>query len=99
MRNGMDVTIKPDGSVLFYGVENTPAGNIHTDRLTWEALEHRVATTPVLRQLYTRPFLEVIAPLAGDDAMARLVKQANNPYWLVKQMARHPGLLERMAAA
>ena len=99
MGNGMDVTIKPDGSVLFYGIENIPVGNIHSDRLTWAMLATQVADTPAIRRLYTWPFADVIAPLAQDETMARLVKQTNNPYWLLKQLALHPGLLERIGAA
>lgn len=98
MRNGLDVTIKPDGSVLFYGLENIPLGNIHRDRLTWHDLERHVSSTPLVRQLYTTPFLDVLSRIDGVESVSKLVGKTNNPYWLVKELAKDPLLLERMAA-
>lgn len=96
--NGLDVTIKPNGDVFFYGIEHVVLGNIHTDGIGWEALLARAADTPLIRALYTRPFAELMARLPNDTRTQSILREANNPYWVVKALARHDGLLDRMIA-
>lgn len=97
--NGLDVTVKPNGDVFLYGIENVPLGNFHKDRISWAYLIDRVRDSPLARALYTRPFLDLIQPLSGDEVTQSILAEVNNPYWVVKAMARHDGLLERLIAA
>lgn len=94
--NGMDLTVKPNGDVFFYGIENERLGNIHFDRICWEDLARHVSETPLVRALYTRPFMDLINDSSKDQLVQSLIKKVNNPYWLVKEMANYDGLLEQM---
>ncbi len=94
--NGMDVTIKPNGDVFFYGIENERVGNFHIDEIDWEQLSRHVAQTPLIRALYTRPFIDLVDWLEDDELTQSILTTVNNPYWVVKAMTRHDGLLEKM---
>lgn len=97
--NGMDVTVKPNGDVYLYGIENQRLGNIHFDRFCWQRLAAHVQETPLVRALYTQPLTELLGRLGNTDLLRSIVAKANNPYWLVKELACHPGLLEQWEAA
>jgi hypothetical protein len=94
--NGLDLTVKPNGDVFFYGIETERQGNIHVDRISWEQLSLRVAETPLIRALYTQPFIDLLGRLQDDELAQSILTTVNNPYWVIKAMARHDGLLERM---
>jgi hypothetical protein len=94
--NGMDVTVKPDGNVYFYGVENRSVGNIHSDELNWEALSNHVTCTPLVKNLYTQPLADVLGQLSDQHLVRSIVEKANNPYWLIKEIGHHKGLLEEI---
>ncbi|WP_369070849.1 radical SAM protein [Burkholderia gladioli] len=99
LANGIDLTVKPDGDVFFYGIENERVGNIHIDRISWQGLSQHVAETPLIRALYTRPFIDLVSRLQEDQLTQSILTTVNNPYWVVKALARHGGLLERMIAS
>jgi len=96
--NGIDLTVKPNGDVFFYGIENEYLGNIHADRISWARLARHICETPLVRALYTQPFADLIGQLSDDRVAQSIIKEVNNPYWLIKKMANHEGLLERMIA-
>lgn len=96
--NGLDVTIKPNGDVFFYGIENKSLGNFHMDEIDWEQLSQHVAQTPLLFALYTRSFTDLVGQLEDDELTQSILTKVNNPYWVVKAMAHHDGLLEKMIA-
>ncbi|GAB3447160.1 4Fe-4S cluster-binding domain-containing protein [Insolitispirillum peregrinum] len=97
--NGIDLTMKPDGRVYLYGAENDLLGNIHHDEFTWDGLCQRIADTPLLRQLYTTPLQELLSRFDGDLTASRIISEANNPYWVVKELSQEPNLVERMIAS
>lgn len=94
--NGMDVTIKPSGDVYFYGIENILIGNIHSDQFSWGLLANYVAEIPLIYNLYTEPFMDLIGNLSDDDVAQTLIRKVNNPYWLIKELANYDGLLDQM---
>ncbi|HKM15630.1 MAG TPA: radical SAM protein [Marinospirillum sp.] len=94
--NGLDLTIKPNGDVFLYGLECERLGNIHFDSICWKNLELYVKETPLFKLLYTKPFTELINKISGDLRVPQLIKKVNNPYWLIKEMAHHDGLLENL---
>ena len=97
--NGMDITVKPNGDVHFYGAENILLGNIHSDVLSLELLAERLRSEPFLRALHTIPMREIFRKLSVDDAVGRLIKKANNPYWVFKRLIKdNPHLLEQVAS-
>lgn len=96
MKNGMDVTIKPNGAVYFYGIENICLGNIHVDQFSWNRFEERITGTPLIRDLYSRPFLDMVDNLSESEVAQELIRKANNPYWLIKELARHDDLLDKL---
>jgi hypothetical protein len=96
--NGMDVTVKPNGDVFFYGIESERLGNIHDDPLSWQRLSDQVTESPLVRALYTQPFMEIVNRLKDDERAQSILKRVNNPYWVIKAMARHDGMLDRMIA-
>ena len=59
----MDVTIKPDGSIFFYGIENIKLGNLNLDDIDWGDLEDHVKNNKLINNLYRIPFMDLIKPL------------------------------------
>ena len=100
MPNGMDITVKPNGDVHFYGAENILLGNIHSDVLSLELLAERLRSEPFLRALHTIPLRDILRMLSVDEAVGSLICKTNNPYWVFKRLVKdHPHLLEQVASA
>lgn len=97
--NGMDVTIKPNGDVYLYGIETQRLGNMHFDDLDWPRLEARLLHNPLALALYTQPLTELLRQLEQPDLVSSIIARVNNPYWLVKELANHDGLLQAWEAA
>ncbi|MGV8863215.1 MAG: radical SAM protein [Pseudomonas sp.] len=99
LANGMDVTIKPNGDVYLYGIETHRLGNLHFDRLDWQRLQAHLVRNPLARALYTQPLTELLSRLENTDLLHSIITRVNNPYWLVKELAGHDGLLQAWEAA
>lgn len=97
--NGMDVTIKPNGNVYLYGIENKLLGNIHVDQIDWQQLVTHVRETPLIRTLYTQPLFELLLRVENAEQLRAIVAKVNNPYWLIKELSSHAGLLEQWGDA
>ena len=91
--------MKPNGDLYLYGIENQRLGNIHFDRIDWQRLVTHVRETPLPRALYTQPLSELLGRLENTDLLRSIVAKANNPYWLIKELAGHAGLLEQWETA
>lgn len=99
MPNGMDITVKPNGDVHFYGAENILLGNIHSDVLSLELLAERLRSEPFLRALHTIPLREIFRKLSMDETAGSVIKKTNNPYWVFKRLGKdHPHLLEQVSS-
>ncbi len=81
---GLDVTINPEGDILFYGIEIHPFGNISNPDNTWDHLKSLVRTNPLLDSLYSLPFKEVLLKLASNPELKRKIEKINNPYWVIR---------------
>jgi len=99
LANGMDLTVKPNGDVYLYGIENQRLGNIHFDSVRWEHLASYVRETPLVRALYTQPLTDLLARFDNMEFVQSILAKANNPYWLVKEFSNHDGLLEQLVPA
>lgn len=99
LANGMDVTIKPNGDVYLYGIETHRLGNLHFDRLDWQRLQAHLVRNPLARALYTQPLTELLSRLENTDLLHSIITRVNNPYWLVKELAGHDGMLQAWEAA
>lgn len=97
--NGMDVTIKPNGDMYLYGIETQRLGNLHFDRLDWQRLQACLLRNPLARALYTQPLTELLSRLDNTDLLRSIITRVNNPYWLVKELASHDGLLQAWEAS
>ena len=97
--NGMDVTIKPNGDVYLYGIETQRLGNMHFDRLDWQQLQAHLVLNPLARALYTQPLTELLSRLENTELLRSIITRVNNPYWLVKELASHDGMLQAWEAA
>jgi hypothetical protein len=97
--NGMDITVKPNGDVHFYGAENILLGNIHSEVMSLELLAERLRSEPFLRALHTIPLREILQKLSVDEEVGRLINKTNNPYWVMKRLANdHSELMEQVAS-
>ena len=93
---GLDITVKPTGDVVFYGAEFRSFGDIHNDQPSIESLLAARETHPWLKALYRRPFLDCITSLCGDPEVERLVREVNNPYWVIRELnAECPSALQK----
>ena len=99
MSNGMDITVKPNGDVHFYGAENVLLGNVHTEVLSLELLADLLRSEPLLRALHTIPMRDIFRKLSADESVSRLIHKTNNPYWVFKRLGKdHSHLLEQVAS-
>jgi hypothetical protein len=97
MANGMDITVKPNGDVHFYGAENILLGNIHSEPLSLDLLAEKLDSEPFLRTLHTVPISDIFEKLSVDEEVAKLIKHANNPYWVFKRLVKdRPQLREQV---
>jgi len=85
---GLDITVKPDGGVFLYGIELCEWGNVHESTVAVEELVSRVVADRLVVALYTIPFSRVLSRLEEHAGLKRLIRQVNNPFWLLK--AAHP---------
>lgn len=51
------------------------------------------------RGIRTQPLTELLTRLDNTELLRSIIANANNPYWLVKELAGHAGLLEQWDAA
>lgn len=88
LKNGLDLTIKPNGQVYLYGIEHKKLGNIHRDDFSWAQLKQTVQKDPELLTLYSVPLLKLLKPFENHEKVTQIIKRANNPYWLFKSFAQ-----------
>lgn len=91
--NGLDITIKPNGNVYFYGIESICLGNIHEDYFSIEKLVKKVTDDSLIKTLYTVPFIEVVKELSNHIDIDKLIEKVNNPYWLLKEVHKQNNTL------
>lgn len=97
--NGMDITIKPNGDVHFYGAENFLLANIHEGVVSLDHLAEKLRSEPILRNLHTVPMRDILQQLSIDEGIDKLIRRTNNPYWVFKRLAKdHPHLLDQVAS-
>lgn len=94
--NGIDLTIKPNGDVFLYGVECDLLGNIHKDRFCWNDVALYIESNPLVRTLYTQPFADLMSQFSDNQTVQNLIHKVNNPYWLIKEMSLHDGLIDQI---
>jgi hypothetical protein len=87
--NGLDITIKPNGDVFFYGIECVALGNIHRDDIGIDYLLQKVSDDPLINALYSTPFIDLLNKISIYDHVEEIVKKVNNPYWLIKELHQH----------
>lgn len=94
METGIDLTIKPNGDAFLYGIEISSLGNVHFNELSWEIVENLIRKNEVFSFLYKQRLLDILAKNKDDSRIDQIVKQVNNPYWLIKEIHRKTGKLE-----
>ena len=99
LSNGVDLTVKPNGDVYLYGIENQCLGNIDFDYLNWEYITSYVRDTPLVHALYTQPLTHLLETFDDKALVQRLIIKANNPYWIIKEFMKHDGLVEQLVAS
>lgn len=91
LANGMDVTIKPDGNVFFYGIEPYELGNIQKDDIDLHKLQELLEATPQISKLYTTPFKSILERLSANPDIDSIIQKANNPYWVLQDICMNRG--------
>ncbi len=95
--NGMGITIKPNGDIYFYGIDNNKLANIHTDILDIHFFKRIIKHDKLINILYTEPFMNLMDRISINDDVKQLIKNANNPYWIIKEiMFYDKSLLKKM---
>jgi MoaA/NifB/PqqE/SkfB family radical SAM enzyme len=87
--NGLDITIKPNGNVYFYGIEIDSIANIHNDYLDINTIKEIANENKLISKLYSVPFLEIIKILSVNDEVKKLIREVNNPYWIIKEIFQY----------
>lgn len=84
--NGLGITIKPNGDVYFYGIDNNKLANIHIDILDIDFFKEIVKNNKLINTLYTKPFMNLMDKISINDDVKQLIRNANNPYWVIKEI-------------
>jgi organic radical activating enzyme len=85
-KNGMDITIKPNGDLFFYGAEIYPLFNIFKDEIDINRLLNTIEDNYILKTLYSKTFLEIIKNLRVYTPFQEIINSVDNPYWIIKKM-------------
>ena len=91
--NGLDITIKPNGNVFFYGIECVDLGNIYNDTISIDFLIQKVNDEPLIKALYSTPFTDLLDKISMHKHVEEIVKKVNNPYWVIKEIHKHDSCL------
>jgi hypothetical protein len=91
--NGLGITIKPNGDVYFYGIDNNKLANIHIDDLDIEFFKEIVKNDRLVNTLYTKPFMNLMDKISINDDIKQLIRNANNPYWVIKEIMHYDKFL------
>ncbi|HDR1103442.1 TPA: hypothetical protein QB288_000177 [Pasteurella multocida] len=94
IETGIDLTIKPNGDVFLYGMEVSNLGNLHFDEFNWDIIASLIKKNKVFSFLYEHRLLDVLEKNKDDNQINQIIKQVNNPYWLIKEIHRKTGNLE-----
>ena len=95
--NGMGITIKPNGDIYFYGIDSNLLGNIHSDTLDIYFFKNIVLENKLIHTLYTVPFMKLMDKISINEDVEKLIKDANNPYWIIKEIISYDkSLLNKM---
>jgi hypothetical protein len=97
---GFDITVNPNGDVVFYGMENKPIGNVANGLFDYGVVASVFASDPLYQLLYKTPFNEILRDLRRDEEMSTLIDSVNNPYWIVRNAeGKFPGRFESLLSS
>ena len=95
--NGMGITIKPNGDIYFYGIDCNLLANINFNTLDIDFFKNIVLRDKLINTLYTIPFMQLMDKISINEDVKKLIKDANNPYWIIKEvMFYDKSLLNKM---
>jgi len=95
--NGMGITIKPNGDIYFYGIDSNLLANIHSNTLDIDFFKNIILENKLINALYTIPFMKLIDKISINEDVEKLIKNANNPYWIIKEIISYDkSLLNKM---
>lgn len=96
-RPGFDITINPNGDVVFYGIETVIAGNIHKEIVSYAEIERTFWGSQIAQAFYMSPFSEILTALRSDKRLAAIIAEVNNPYWITRNLEhRFPEVVFRI---
>ncbi|MBI4980013.1 hypothetical protein HZC30_00480 [Candidatus Woesearchaeota archaeon] len=84
---GLDITINPNGDVLFYGIETEVIGNINRERVSYERITQFVTNSPAHTNLVLIPFKKILSKLRKDVEFSKSIDRTNNPYWIIRNLS------------
>ena len=88
---GLDVTIRPNGDIVFYGLECEKIGNIYQDDTNYNNVEQFIENSPFYRSFILTPFKNIIYTLRKNGQFSKMIDEINNPYWIVREIYNvHP---------
>ena len=93
---GFDITVNPNGDVVFYGMESTVIGNVNAELIDYRVISKAFGTSELCQLLYRKPFSEVLSLIRQSERLGALAEEVNNPYWIVRYAnERMPGEIEK----
>lgn len=83
---GFDITLNPNGDVVFYGMENEVVGNISREKVDYEAIAEHFDQSKICQTMYTQSFLDFLDVAKKDPEVVDLIEKVNNPYWVIRNL-------------
>lgn len=87
--NGMGITVKPNGDVFFYGIDNYLLANIHNKEVNIDFFKNIIKNNSFIKKFYTIPFLEIMNEISKTKKIKDLIVKVNNPYWIIKELMKN----------
>jgi hypothetical protein len=82
----LDVTIRPNGDIVFYGLECEKVGNIYQDNISYNDIRRFIENDLFYRVFIGRPFRDIISALRTNKKISEMIDKINNPYWNVREI-------------
>ncbi len=86
VKNGLDITIKPNGNIIFYGVDSEIIGNINEQTITLQDIQNFCKNNKLIKFLRSYPMEKLLNNISNNEELRSIVDFSNNPYWIIKNM-------------
>lgn len=83
---GIDITINPNGEVLFYGLEFEVIGNILNEKIDYTIVKNFILNNKIYHPFFRIPYKEILKALRKNKGFSKMIDKINNPFWIMRNL-------------